>query len=123
MAHGMKLMVFLTLVFSIGVVTFGHCDDCSPSRPCLPDRPVPPETIGCLSLPFDIPIWPTLIKTEFHILPWLSLSKVSVCLPGSCKAIEFRVPCPSLKPIPVWFPWLRPLDAECKNSEGCGIPQ
>jgi hypothetical protein len=122
MKHNVKLKVFLVLVFCFGMLTIVHCADCAPVRQCVPDRPVPPETIGSLSVPFDLPIWPTIIKTEFHILPWVSLSKFSVCLPGSCRAIEFRAPCLSLKPIPVWFPWLRPLDAECKNSEVCRIP-
>ncbi|MCX5874558.1 MAG: hypothetical protein NTY51_15175 [Deltaproteobacteria bacterium] len=121
MVRQLKLIVVLALVLLVGLVTFSHCADCSPSRPCLPDRPVPPETIGGLSIPFDIPIWPTMIKTEFHILPWVSLSKVSVCLPSG-RSIEFRAPCLSLKPIPVWFPWLRPLDVECKDSEVCRVP-
>ncbi|MGC8659591.1 MAG: hypothetical protein ACP5U1_11010 [Desulfomonilaceae bacterium] len=117
-----KLVLVLVFAFSLGVVVPGHCADCTPSRPCIPDRPVPPESIGCLGVPFDIPIWPTILKTEFHILPWISLNKMSVCLPGKCKAVEFRVPCLSLRPIPVWLPWLRPLDAECKNSEPCAVP-
>ena len=33
-----KLIIFLTLTFLIEVASFGHCADCSPSRPCLPDR-------------------------------------------------------------------------------------
>lgn len=119
MAHSLKMIFFVTLAFSVGLVTLGHCADCSPSRPCLPDRPVPPETVGGFSIPFDIPIWPTIIKTEFHIMPWICLSKVSVCLPGSCKSIEFRFPSLSLKPIPVWIPWLMPLDVECKKPEVC----
>lgn len=121
MASNTKLIVVLTLILSLVFSAFAYCaDNCAP-RQCLPDRPVPPETIGSLSIPFDLPIWPTMVKTEFHILPWVSLSKVSFCLPGSCKAIEFRAPCLSLKPIPVWFPWLRPLDVECKDSEICRI--
>lgn len=121
MANYKKLTFVLVLIFSLGMTSHVCCaDNCQP-RHCIPDRPVPPETIGGLAIPFDLPIWPTMIKTEFHILPWVTLSKVSVCLPGSCKAIEFRAPCLSLKPIPVWFPWLRPLDAECKDSEICRI--
>ncbi|MGO8821487.1 MAG: hypothetical protein ACLPVO_01295 [Desulfomonilaceae bacterium] len=122
MSHYMKLIVFLALAFSLGIVSLALCADCSPARRCVPDCPVPPESIGCMSLPFDIPIWPTMIKTEFHILPWVSLSKFSVCLPGRCQALEFRFPCLSLKPVPVWFPWLKPLDAECKNSEAYPVP-
>ncbi|HMK35944.1 MAG TPA: hypothetical protein VK463_12800 [Desulfomonilaceae bacterium] len=91
-------------------------------RGCAPDRPIPPESVGSLSLPFDLPIWPTLIKTEFHILPWISLGKASVCLPGSTKAIEFPALSLSLKPVPVWFPWLRPLDVECKDNDLCKVP-
>lgn len=121
MASNTKLKVVLTLILSLVFSAFAYCGDNCPPRQCLPDRPVPPETIGSLSIPFDLPIWPTMVKTEFHILPWVSLSKVSVCLPGSCKAIEFRAPCLSLKPIPIWFPWLRPLDVECKDSEICRI--
>ncbi|MFH0959201.1 MAG: hypothetical protein V1897_10905 [Pseudomonadota bacterium] len=122
MANNIKLTVVLMLIFSMGFSALAYCGaNCLP-RQCLPDRPVPPETIGSLSIPFDLPIWPTMIKTEFHILPWVSLNKFSVCLPGRCKAIEFRAPCLSLKPIPVWFPWLRPLDAECKDSEICRVP-
>jgi hypothetical protein len=91
-------------------------------RPCLPDKPPPPETVGPVAIPFDLPIWPTLIKTEFHVLPWVSLGTFSVCLPGCNQAFEFKAPCLSLKPIPIWFPWLRPLDAECKDSEVVKIP-
>lgn len=117
-----NFIILAVMVVFLGIGSIGHCGDCSPARQCLPDQPVPPESIGSMSLPFDIPIWPTIIKTEFHILPWISLNKVSVCLPGSCRAVEFRAPCLSLKPIPFWFPWLRPLDVECKNSEVCRIP-
>jgi hypothetical protein len=91
-------------------------------RTCVPDRPIPPESVGPISIPFDLPIWPTIVKTEFNILPWVSLGTASVCIPGTCKTIEFPAPCLSLKPIPVWFPWLRPLDAECKDSEFCRVP-
>jgi len=80
---------------------------------CLPDQPIPPESIGPVPIPFDVPIWPTLVKTEFHILPWLTFGKASICIPGMSKALELPAPCLSLKPIPVWFPWLRPLDVEC----------
>jgi hypothetical protein len=122
MANHTKFKVILMLIFSLGLSAFAYCGDNCSTRQCLPDRPVPPETIGGLSIPFDLPIWPTMIKTEFHILPWVSLNKVSICLPGRCKAIEFRAPCLSLKPIPVWFPWLRPLDVECKDPEICRLP-
>ncbi|MDQ7781972.1 MAG: hypothetical protein RDU20_03770 [Desulfomonilaceae bacterium] len=92
------------------------------SRPCVPDRPLPPETVGSISVPFDVPIWPTLVKTEFHILPWISFGKASVCIPGTNKAIEFSAPCLSLKPVPVWFPWLRPLDVDCSAAGACPTP-
>jgi hypothetical protein len=91
-------------------------------RTCVPDRPIPPESVGPISVPFDFPIWPTLIKTEFNILPWVSIGRASVCIPCTCKTIEFPAPCFSLKPIPVWFPWLRPLDVECQEKGACGVP-
>lgn len=90
-------------------------DPCGP-RGCIPDRCIPPESIGSVSVPFDVPIWPTLLKTEFHIMPWLSFGKASVCIPCTSKAVEFPAPCLSLKPIPMWIPWFRPLDAECKGA-------
>jgi hypothetical protein len=92
-----------------------------PYARCAPDRPIPPESVGPVSVPFDLPIWPTLIKTEFHILPWVSFGKASVCLPGG-KHVEVPAPCLSLKPVPVWFPWLRPLDVECKDNGACTVP-
>jgi len=92
------------------------------ARTCAPERCIPPESVGKISVPFDVPIWPTLLKTEFHILPWISLGKVSVCIPGTGKAIEFPAPCLSLKPIPIWIPWLRPLDVECKDRSVCAGP-
>jgi hypothetical protein len=88
-------------------------------RFCVPERPIPPESLGPTPIPFDVPVWPTLLKTEFHILPWVSLGKASVCLPGTCWALEFPAPCFSLKPIPVWIPWLRPLDLECQGPKPC----
>ncbi|MEW6351273.1 MAG: hypothetical protein AB1646_19640 [Thermodesulfobacteriota bacterium] len=93
------------------------------SRPCYPDRPVPPETLGGISVPFEFPIWPTLLKTEFHILPWVSFGRASVCIPGTCKAIEFPAPSLSLKPVPIWIPWLRPLDVECADDPTCKVPR
>jgi hypothetical protein len=96
--------------------------DCAPPRVCAPDPCIPPESVGGIGVPFDLPIWPTIIKTEFHIFPWLSFSKASVCIPGSCKAIEFPAPCLTLKPIPVWFPWLRPLCIENCPPGVSGIP-
>ena len=87
---------------------------------CLPDMPVPADTVGPVSLPFDIPIWPTIVKTEFNILPWVSFGKASICIPGTCKAVVVPAPCFSLKPIPVWFPWLRPLDVECSKPSCIG---
>lgn len=117
-----RVAVLLVLV----MLAMGAALPCSAGeagyRSCVPDRPIPPESVGPVSIPFDIPIWPTIVKTEFHILPWVSLGKMSVCIPGTCKSIEFPAPCISLKPIPVWFPWLRPLDAECKDSEVCRVP-
>ncbi len=55
MKHNAKLKVFLALVFCLGMLTIGHCADCAPVSQCVPDRPVPPETIGSLSVPFDLP--------------------------------------------------------------------
>jgi hypothetical protein len=110
----MVAFVVITLLLA-GAPTGSLAQECG-ARPCLPDRPIPPESVGPIGLPFDVPIWPTLLKTEFHIMPWISLGKVSVCLPGSCKAIEFTAPCFSLKAIPVWIPWLRPLDVDCKDN-------
>jgi len=95
--------------------------DCGP-RPCLQDIPIPPGSIGPVSVPFDVPIWPTLLKTEFHILPWVSFGRASICIPGTACALEIPAPCLSLKPIPIWIPWLRPLDAECKDPAICGRP-
>lgn len=116
----------VAVVLSLIMLLMGASLPCSAGdagyRPCLPDRPIPPESVGPVSIPFDIPIWPTIVKTEFHILPWVNLGKVSVCIPGTCKSIEFPAPCLSLKPVPVWFPWLRPLDAESKDSEVCRVP-
>lgn len=87
---------------------------------CIPDPPVPPETVGPISMPFDVPIWPTIVKTEFNILPWVSFGKATICIPGTCKAIQLPAPCLSLKPIPVWFPWLRPLDIDCSEPACIG---
>lgn len=96
-------------------------DQCGP-RVCLPERPIPPESIGPIPIPFDLPIVPTLVKTEFHILPWISFGKASICLPYACKPVEFPAPCLSLKPVPFWFPWLRPFDAECSSPQANPIP-
>jgi hypothetical protein len=100
-----------------------HCDsaECIP-RICVPDRPVPPESVGPIPIPFDIPVWPTIIRTEFNILPWVTFGKASICLPGTCRSIDIPAPCLSLKPVPFWFPWLRPLDAECVPPAGFSIP-
>jgi hypothetical protein len=116
------------VIITVGVIVLIAAPVCSfagdyATRQCLPDRPIPPETVGPISVPFDLPIWPTLLKTEFHVLPWISMGKASVCLPGTCKAIEFPAPCLSLKPIPIWIPWLRPLDVECKDSECVALPR
>ncbi len=117
----LKKALIIFLAFVVLVPSIGAAGTAGP-RPCLPDRPPPPETIGPVSIPFDLPVWPTLLKTEFHVLPWVSLGTFSVCLPGCSQAFEFKAPCLSLKPIPVWIPWLRPLDAECKDSEVVKIP-
>jgi hypothetical protein len=116
----MAAVVVCTLLLAGMPVSSSALDGCP--RSCVPDRPIPPESVGPMSLPFDVPVWPTLLKTEFHILPWVSLGKVSVCLPGTSKAIEFPAPCLSLKPIPVWIPWLRPLDTECKDNNLSWVP-
>lgn len=121
-------MRFLTILFLglfaisviAGVEPASASDFCP--RVCVPDRPVPPETVGPISVPFDIPIWPTIVRTELNIMPWISFGKASICLPGTCRSIEFPAPCLSLKPIPVWFPWLRPLDVECNSPSSCSIP-
>jgi hypothetical protein len=88
-------------------------------RYCPPERCIPPESVGEVDIPFDVPIWPTLLKTEFHVLPWVKWGKASVCIPGVCKALEFSCPSFSLKALPVWIPWLRPLDVECEDEEVC----
>lgn len=112
--------VILVGAFVLGSVALSPAGAPGP-RPCLTDPPTPPESVGSLSLPFDVPIWPTIVKTEFHILPWISFGKASVCIPGTCKSVEFPAPSLSLKPIPVWFPWLRPVDSEIIN-EPCSLP-
>lgn len=109
------VVAILVSALVIGAAAFASAGAPGP-RPCLPDPPIPPESVGSISLPFDVPIWPTLVKTEFHILPWISFGKASVCLPGTCRSIEFPTPSLSLKPVPVWFPWLRPVDAEIVNE-------
>ncbi|MBI5248960.1 MAG: hypothetical protein HY912_05645 [Desulfomonile tiedjei] len=117
----MKNLIRVVVVVVACLVASPLCfsADCG-GRPCYQDPPMPPESVGPMSLPFDVPIWPTLIKTEFHILPWVSLGKASVCIPGTSKSFEIPAPCLSLKPIPVWFPWLRPVDTECND---CGAPK
>lgn len=91
-------------------------------RPCIPDPGIPAESLGPLSIPFDVPVWPTLLKTEVHIVPWVSLGTVSICLPGSCKSWDIPFPSFSLKPLPLWFPWLRPLDVEFKDCDYRWVP-
>ena len=115
-----SLLLVVALVL-IGFPTLSHAG-APVARPCVPERPIPPESVGSISLPFDVPIWPTLLKTEFNILPWLSFGKASICLPGSCKAIQFPAPYLSLKPIPIWIPWLRPLDIDVRDREVCAGP-
>ena len=114
-------VLLIVALILIGLPTLS-CAGSPAARPCVPERPIPPESVGSISLPFDVPIWPTLLKTEFNILPWLSFGKASVCLPGSCKSIEFPAPSFSLKPIPIWIPWLRPLDIEVQDREVCAGP-
>jgi hypothetical protein len=116
------VIITIGVLFLIGAPVCSFAGDFA-TRQCLPDRPIPPETVGPISIPFEFPIWPTLLKTEFHVLPWISLGKASVCIPGTCKAIEFPAPCLSLKPIPIWIPWLRPLDVECKDSDCVALPR
>jgi len=119
----MKISLFsLLLIVALSFVILapsGYAGPCGP-RPCIPERPVPPETVGPVSIPIDVPIWPTLLKTEFHILPWINLGKVSICIPGTGRAIEIPAPRLSLKPIPVWIPWLRPLDAQWNDRKASG---
>ena len=110
--------VLVLIAVCVSGASFCFGAGCYP-RPCVPDRPVPPESVGPINVPFDVPIWPTLLKTEFNIIPWVSFGKASVCLPGTCTAIEFPCPSLSLKPLPVWFPWLRPLDVECTPQTPC----
>ncbi|MDQ1238136.1 MAG: hypothetical protein QG577_320 [Thermodesulfobacteriota bacterium] len=118
-----RFLVVMVCVSVLGGLGGSVCfaDQCGP-RVCLPDRPIPPESVGPIPIPFDVPIWPTLIRTEFHILPWISFGKASICLPYACKPVELPMPCLSLKPVPFWFPWLRPLDAECSSPGACPIP-
>lgn len=118
----MRAAVLLILILIAVTLPLGVSAGGTGPRPCPPERPIPPESVGGIGLPFDVPIWPTLLKTEFHILPWVDMGKASVCLPGTCWAIEFPAPCFSLKPIPIWIPWLRPLDIDCKGSKLCPTP-
>jgi hypothetical protein len=74
--------------------------------------------VGSIGVPFDVPIWPTLLKTEFNILPWVNFGVATVCLPYG-KSFQIPAPCFSLKPIPIWIPWLRPLDTECTLPPRC----
>ena len=113
------ILVLTMLLLAVGVSCFAAE---AGYRTCVPDRPIPPESVGPVEVPFDLPIWPTLIKTEFNILPWVTMGTASVCVPGTGKTIEFPAPCFSLKPIPVWFPWLRPVDVECQEKGACGVP-
>jgi len=119
-SYGLVIVLFLSMVL---VGTTVSCDaQCPAPRTCVPDRPIPPESVGPVSLPFDFPVWPTLLKTEFHIVPWVSLGKTSVCIPCTNTAIDIPTPCFSLKALPVWIPWLRPLDTECGNCNTSWIP-
>jgi hypothetical protein len=117
-----KIAYILAIVLTLCSAHIAFGNDCVPGR-CVPDRPIPPESVGSIGVPFDLPVWPTIVKTEFHILPWLSFGKASICLPGCSKPIDVPAPCLSMKPIPVWFPWLRPLDVECKDKAStCRMP-
>ncbi len=112
------IAVVLAVGLSLGMLfpMTGIAGDICAPRHCVPERPIPPESVGSIGLPFDIPIWPTLLKTEFNILPWISFKKTSICFPGSCKSLEFTAPSLSLEAIPIWIPWLRPLDIECRDK-------
>ena len=124
-SYGLVSILIFSMVLvgaSVGCDAAGPCPagTCpGPGGRCIPDRPIPPESVGPISMPFDLPVWPTLLKTEFHILPWVSFGTTSVCLPGTGKSIELPTPCFSMKPIPIWIPWLRPLDTECRD---CNTP-
>jgi len=117
--RGIKAAALLGIILVVAAMPLAAFAGAAGPRPCPPERPIPPESVGSIGLPFDIPIWPTLLKTEFHVLPWVSLGRASVCIPGTCWAVEFPAPCLSLKPIPVWIPWLRPLDVDCTSSKLC----
>ncbi len=108
------IILCIGLLSAIGTGCFA-AEKCV-GRYCEPERPICPESVGDVTIPFDMPIWPTLLKTEFNVLPWVSLGKASVCFPGSCSSWE--IPCPkfSLKPLPMWIPWLRPLDVEVEDD-------
>jgi hypothetical protein len=117
-----KSVIAVMVVVSVLTVPLAAFAGGPSSRVCVPDRPIPPESVGPIGIPFDVPIWPTLLKTEFNILPWVSLGKASVCIPGTGASVEFPAPCFSLKPIPIWIPWLRPLDVECRDPKLCPNP-
>lgn len=116
-----RLVPVLVLIGALAVCPVAEglaAGPCGPS-PCVPERCIPPETIGGISVPFDVPIWPTLLKTEFHIMPWVSMGCTRVCIPYTGKTVEIPAPCFSLKAVPVWIPWLRPLDVECADPAVC----
>jgi hypothetical protein len=117
-----RLVCVSALVIALSVAMMCQAEEGRP-RYCSPERPVPGETMGPVGIPFDLPIYPTIVKTEFHILPWVTFGKSSICLPYTSKQIQIPSLCVSMKPIPVWFPWLRPLDIECdKKGNTCSIP-
>jgi len=109
---GILIAVMLVVICTASIAAAG-----SPG-PCIPERPIPPESVGSIGVPFDVPIWPTLLKTEFNILPWVNFGVATVCLPYG-KSFQIPAPCFSLKPIPIWIPWLRPLDTECTLPPRC----
>lgn len=113
---GVMITIVLVLALTASIAGAG-----SPG-PCIPERPIPPESVGSIGVPFDVPIWPTLLKTEFNILPWVNFGMATVCLPYTGKSFQIPAPCFSLKPIPVWIPWLRPLDAEFTPRTPCLDP-
>jgi len=119
----MRGLALLAIIAAALAIMSASCYAGQPiPRPCTPEYPIPAESMGPLPVPFDVPIWPTLVKTEFHIIPWVSLGSASVCIPGTCRSLEIPFPSFSLKPLPVWFPWLRPIDVEFKDCEPRPVP-
>lgn len=113
----LRIAVVFALCCAIAPLCYAACIPDSTKH--TPERPIPPESVGGVSVPFDVPVWPTILKTEFHVLPWISFGTASITIPGTGKCIDIPSPCLSLKAIPVWIPWLRPLDAECNDPAVC----